>query len=149
MLKSSEEVSQNSKKTWRRDIVLDGAKLIIAALLALVGWGLVDRLHWAGNERQIVVNTERLTNVEGRLNRLPEEAVSRQEWVDHERRIENQHHELMQMMSGLSQRIDNLTSTVKTYSKTSADELRFLDNPSQTSGHLSKNLKPRNEKDSQ
>lgn len=92
----------------RRELTVMFLTLFITMLGATVGWIIVDRIHWAANERQIEINTGRITQTEKRLDSLPTDFMLRQEHNAIEEQARAQHVEVMNAIRHLDERLDQI-----------------------------------------
>ncbi len=65
--------------------------MLITALLVVIGWTLLDRVHAEARERQVEIKTIHLDNIDKRLAEIPAETISRQEHEALKRLIEQDH----------------------------------------------------------
>ena len=80
--------------------------LFVSAVGAGIGWGFVDRIHWAANEKQIEITVQDVKEVKQELLAFPSAYVSRREHENIEKKAEEQHRETMDAIRHLEGRID-------------------------------------------
>ena len=80
----------------------------LTTIIAFIGWGLLDRMHWATVEGIVYVDKGRLDLIEKRLETIPKDPVSRQEHIDLVNRIDQQHTETVNDLHHLSDQIYSL-----------------------------------------
>ena len=86
-------------------------------IVALSGWVVSDRLKWAGNERQIEINTGRLDKLEAWRSVMPAETISRAEHIALLDEIKVQHLETMTAIRHLEARLDSFTVYIRQRAK--------------------------------
>jgi len=90
----------------RRELLI----MALTAIVTAIGWGFIDRLHWAGNEKQIEINTGKIKDFDARLAVIPEHPVSQDQLNGLEKLITTQHSEMREMMLHLEGRVDYLAA---------------------------------------
>jgi hypothetical protein len=83
--------------TLRRELVVAIVSILTTALIAAIGWGIVDRIQWQADKQQIAINTGRLDIIERRLAQSPFDPQMAEEVAN-----------LRQDVKDLSARIDEL-----------------------------------------
>jgi hypothetical protein len=106
-----ENLQAKNGKNLKRELTVAAFSVLITALVAFIGWGLLDRLRWASDwgeaKKQMQTTSERVEKLETR------DVVTRQEMLSYEHVSEVQHQELLTTIRDLSKRVDTLVTVVQ------------------------------------
>ena len=92
----------------RRECIVAVLAILLTTAIASIGWAITDRVKWAGTDRQIQINTERLNKVEAMIALLPSQNISRDEFQQMQAQIMAKQTEIVVSMARLDARIDTV-----------------------------------------
>lgn len=94
------------QRHFSRDLLVSCSAAIIAAIFGLAGWFFLDRIHWAAREQQIDDNASTVRDIKGKVDSLPNEFVTRQEFIQVQQLIQSDHVDTINAINHLSDRVD-------------------------------------------
>ena len=98
------------EQNFLRDLLISGLTVSLGGGIALAGWVLVDRIHWAAREQQILENANSVREIQDKVDALPNQFVSRQEFNQVQQLIQNDHADTINAINHLSDRVDRMAS---------------------------------------
>ena len=92
----------------RRECIVAVLAILLTTAIASIGWAITDRVKWAGTDRQIQINTERLNKIEAMIALLPSQNISRDEFQQMQSQITAKQSEIVLGLARLDVRIDTV-----------------------------------------
>jgi hypothetical protein len=91
-----------------RELMICAVSITLTAAFGMAAWGITDRMHWAAKEQQMDDTAKSVTEIKNRIDVIPQNFTTRQEFDEVRQLIRDDHTETIIELGQLGARIDRL-----------------------------------------